>query len=175
MQYTEGEIVREYQQARYKNKQIGILSQLNTCSRKDIIKILEKNGVEVPSNFKNSHEEEYDYKKMVATEKTSPKFKEPPINTKRKPKSSEPKQEEIKTPEEELDEEIEVYELNKTEKPQIAPEREKLNTSEHQKPDGLYYTTWLRLELLDCKMTKLERKYKRLKKMYKQLAKFILG
>lgn len=184
MQYTEGEIVREYQQARYKNKQIGILSQLNTCSRKDIIKILEKNGVEVPSNFKNSHEEEYDYKKMVGVEKTSPKFKEPPtdysfgtlcLNTKRKPKSSEPKQEEVKTPEEELDEEIEIYELNKSEKPQIDPEHEKLNTSEHQKPDGLYYTTWLRLELLDRRITKLERKNKRLKKLYKQLANFILG
>lgn len=172
MQYTEGEIVREYQQARYKNKQIGILSQLNTCSRKDIIKILEKNGVEVPSNFKNSHEEEYDYKKMVGVEKTSPKFKEPPINTKRKPKSSEPKQEEVKTPEEELDEEIEIYELNKTEKSQTDPEHRDVPK---EKSDGLYYTTWLRLELLDRKITKLERKYKRLKKMYKQLAKFILG
>ena len=169
MQYTEGEIVREYQQARYKNKQIGILSQLNTCSRKDIIEILERNGVEIPDKYKASREEEYNYSVMVSKEKKSPKFKETPINTKRKPKSSEPKQEEVKTPE--LDEEIEVYELNKTEKPKTDPERD----VPKEKSDGLYYTTWLRLELLDRKMTKLERKYKRLKKMYKQLAKYILG
>lgn len=172
MQYTEGEIVREYNQARYKNKQIGILAQLNTCQRKDIIEILERNGVEIPDKYKASREEEYNYGTMVAKEKR-------PYRMKSKVKEPE------KAPEEKLEEEVDEYLKAQEEiKTYIIPEKEfpkSENTStlekpkdwETKKPD--YYATWLRLELLDRRITKLERKYKRLKKMYKQLAKFILG
>lgn len=174
MQYTEGEIVREFNQARYKNKQIGILAQLNTCQRKDIIEILERNGVEIPDKYKASREEEYNYGTMVAKEKR-------PYRMKSK----------VKEPEEELEEEVDEYlKAQEETKTYIIPkkefpksesiqnqqnnlENEKLNTVDKPKAD--YYATWLRLELLDRRITKLERKNKRLKKMYKQLAKFILG
>lgn len=182
MQYTEGEIVREFNQARYKNKQIGILAQLNTCQRKDIIEILERNGVEIPDKYKASREEEYDYGTMVAKEKRPYRMKS---------KAKEPEEETKKDPEEELEEEVDDYlkaqeetqtyiipkkEFPKSESIQNQQsdlENEKLNTVDKPKAD--YYATWLRLELLDRRITKLERKYKRLKKMYKQLAKFILG
>lgn len=164
MQYTEGEIVREYNQARYKNKQIGILSQLNTCSRKDIIKILEKNGVVVPDKYKHSHEEEYDYKAMVSKEKTPYKMQKKKAD---KPKE-EPKEPE-KDPEEELEEEVEEYLKATLPAPEIPiPEKE-------IKSDKPYYFIWLALTSLDRRITKLERKYKRLKKLYRQLAKIILG
>ena len=189
MQYTEGEIVREYNQARYKNKQIGILAQLNTCQRKDIIEILERNGVEIPDKYKTSREEEYNYGTMVAKEKR-------PYRMKSKVKEPE------KAPEEKLDKEVDDYlKAQEETKTYIIPEKEFPKTEriyvdgqliystdqnqqsnlENEKPNIVdkpkadYYATWLRLELLDRKMTKLERKYKRLKKMYKQLAKFILG
>lgn len=171
MQYTEGEIVREYNQARYKNKQIGILAQLNTCQRKDIIEILERNGVEIPDKYKASREEEYNYGVMVAKEKKPYKMQPTPANRRKKAVKPEEAPKE-KDPEEEIDEEIEAYELQKSEPPHEDPEH--LNIPK-EKSDGQYYTTWLRLELLDRKMTKLERKYKRLKKLYKQLANFILG
>lgn len=196
MQYTEGEIVREFNQARYKNKQIGILAQLNTCQRKDIIEILERNGVEIPDKYKASREEEYNYGTMVAKEKRPYRMKS---------KVKEPKKEPEKDPEEELEEEVDDYlkaqaiaqiKAQEETKTYIIPEKQsmyadgqliysidknqqsdlenkKLNTVDKPKAD--YYATWLRLELLDRRIQKLERKYKKLKKLYKQLAKFILG
>lgn len=44
MQMTEDEIRRRYNEARYKNKQINILTELNACPREDIAGIL---GVEL--------------------------------------------------------------------------------------------------------------------------------
>lgn len=170
MQYTEGEIVREFNQARYKNKQIGILAQLNTCQRKDIIEILERNGVEIPDKYKASREEEYDYGTMVAKEKRPYRMKS---------KAKEPEEESKKDPEEELEEEVDDYLKAQEEiKTYTIPEKEFPKTEKYksvEKPKADQYTTWLRLELLDRRITKLERKYKRLKKMYKQLANFILG
>ena len=40
MQMTEGEIRRDYASAKNKNMQIGILADLNCCSRKKIMEIL---------------------------------------------------------------------------------------------------------------------------------------
>lgn len=194
MQYTEGEIVREYQQARYKNKQIGILAQLNTCQRKDIIEILERNGVEIPDKYKASREEEYNYGTMVAKEKKPYRMQSTPANRQKKtvkpeetsradelpfPDGEEPEITYV-TPEDPLPEEEvtllvdnqPIYKIQKSELPHEYPKHRNVSKD---KSDGLYYTTWLRMELLDRKMTKLERKYKRLKKLYKQLANFILG
>lgn len=170
MQYTEGEIVREFNQARYKNKQIGILAQLNTCQRKDIIEILERNGVEIPDKYKASREEEYNYGTMVAKEKRPYRMKS---------KAKEPEEEPKKDPEEELEEEVDDY-LKAQEKTQTytIPEKEFPKAKDNKsvdKPKADQYATWLRLELLDRRITKLERKYKRLKKLYRQLAKIILG
>lgn len=41
MLMSPGEIKREYDQAKYKNKQIGILADLNRCSKEEIKRILE--------------------------------------------------------------------------------------------------------------------------------------
>lgn len=48
MQMTETEIVRSYQHALNRTKQISILAELNACSKAQIRDILEKNGEEVP-------------------------------------------------------------------------------------------------------------------------------
>lgn len=41
MQMTVSEIRKNYMEAKYKKRQIGILADLNCCSKKDIEKILE--------------------------------------------------------------------------------------------------------------------------------------
>ena len=48
MQMTEAEIVRSYQHAENRTKQISILAELNACSKAEIRDIREKNGEEVP-------------------------------------------------------------------------------------------------------------------------------
>lgn len=48
MQMTDNEIVRSYQHAQNRTKQISILAELNACSKAQIRDILEKNGEEVP-------------------------------------------------------------------------------------------------------------------------------
>ena len=48
MQMTESEIVRSYNHAENRQKQIKILSELNACSKAQIREILERNGYEVP-------------------------------------------------------------------------------------------------------------------------------
>ena len=44
MQMTENEIVKSYKQSTKKVQQIGILADLNLCTKKEIRAILEKNG-----------------------------------------------------------------------------------------------------------------------------------
>lgn len=44
---TPGEIVASYRQAANKNNQIGVLADLNVCSKDDIIEVLAAQGVEV--------------------------------------------------------------------------------------------------------------------------------
>ena len=53
---SEFDICQSYRQAKQKNKQISILAQLNTCSRTDIVKILEKNGETVPACYRRVKE-----------------------------------------------------------------------------------------------------------------------
>ena len=48
MQMTENEIVKSYKQATKKVQQIGILADLNLCTKKEIRAILESHGCEVP-------------------------------------------------------------------------------------------------------------------------------
>lgn len=48
MQMTESEIIRSYNHAENRQKQIKILSELNACSKAQIREILERNGCEVP-------------------------------------------------------------------------------------------------------------------------------
>lgn len=49
MEMTEGDIVRSYVHAESPSKQIGVLADLNACSRKEIKEILKRNGLEVPA------------------------------------------------------------------------------------------------------------------------------
>lgn len=51
MQMTDSEIVRDYNSSRKKTMQIGILADLNTCSKQHIADILIAAGVEVPKKF----------------------------------------------------------------------------------------------------------------------------
>lgn len=48
MQMTESEIIKSYNHAENRQKQIKILSELNACSKAQIREILERNGCEVP-------------------------------------------------------------------------------------------------------------------------------
>ena len=54
MQMTINEIVKSYKQATKKVQQIGILADLNLCSKKEIRDLLEQNGCDVP-HYKNRY------------------------------------------------------------------------------------------------------------------------
>ena len=47
MRMTENEICREYNKAKDKKLQIGILADMNVCNKEDILKILIRNGQDV--------------------------------------------------------------------------------------------------------------------------------
>lgn len=47
MNMTEGDIVKEYKEAKYKRAQIDILADLNCCEPIEIKRILRKNGVDL--------------------------------------------------------------------------------------------------------------------------------
>lgn len=49
---TEEAIVADYRQAKQKNKQIGILADLNQCKRSDIVEILQWYGEQLPRYYK---------------------------------------------------------------------------------------------------------------------------
>lgn len=46
MQMTNEEIVRSYKEAKHKKEQVGILAELNACTRSQIIEILRAGGIE---------------------------------------------------------------------------------------------------------------------------------
>lgn len=52
MYMTPGEICKEYNLAKDKKMQIGILADENCCEKEDIIKILLENGMELPAQKK---------------------------------------------------------------------------------------------------------------------------
>jgi len=56
MVMTPGQIVFEYKTAKSPLKQIGILADQNLCSRKDIVKILEESGLELPKVYQKPAE-----------------------------------------------------------------------------------------------------------------------
>jgi len=69
MQMTENEIVKSYKQATKKVQQIGILADLNLCSKKEIRAILEKNGCEVP-HYGNRYTKPKENSKQTKPKKT---------------------------------------------------------------------------------------------------------
>lgn len=48
MEMAESDIVKEYREAMYPQEQIGILADLNSVPRKQIVDVLIRNGVDVP-------------------------------------------------------------------------------------------------------------------------------
>ena len=164
MQYTESEIVREYNHAKYKNHKIGILAQLNCVKRWEIIEILERNGVEVPKNYKDSTEEEY---------KPLPEYNKP----------GRPKGSVNKTPKRDkqpLRESVEVVETTKEKEEVTKAVNEEMNKTHSSDNNDMiseatYHLVQISLARIDKRLTKIERKQKKLKRLYKQLANFILG
>lgn len=57
------EIVDSYKSAKYKSRQIGVLAELNECSRAEMEELLELNG-EDPKKFKSSKRKQIDYRKV---------------------------------------------------------------------------------------------------------------
>lgn len=51
MTMTEEEILRDYRQAKTKQKQIGILAELNACDKAEIKRILTEAGEQLPGNM----------------------------------------------------------------------------------------------------------------------------
>lgn len=54
MQMTDSEIVRDYNSSRKKTLQIGILADLNLCSKKQIVDILSAAGAELPKKYQKN-------------------------------------------------------------------------------------------------------------------------
>lgn len=71
MQMTENEIVKSYKQATKKVQQIGILADLNLCSKKEIRAILESHGCEVP-HYGNRYTKPKETSKSTKPKKTEP-------------------------------------------------------------------------------------------------------
>lgn len=71
MEMTKEEIIRDYRQARYKGKQVGILVDLNGCRKSEIVAILREGGVPVKSLPRNRAKPSQEGKK-TAQERTEP-------------------------------------------------------------------------------------------------------
>lgn len=178
MQYTENEIVREYVQAKYRNKKIGVLSQLNCCSRAEIIEILERHDINVPKEYKRSKEEEYSYKALVSGRKDEPKPEPKPEPVKEpKPESKkELKAEPIKEP---VKKSEPIKEVKKQEK-ELGPIKEPLSANLNLPKDPKEHID-IRYEFIaymlskaEKKLKKMSRKQKKLEKLYKDLAHMIM-
>ena len=58
MTMTNEEIVRDYKAAKAPQKQIGILADLNVCSKKEIVEILREAGCELPAYYTKKPKQE---------------------------------------------------------------------------------------------------------------------
>lgn len=171
MQYTEREIVREYNSAKYRNKKIGVLAQLNLVTRKDIIDILERNGVEVPQKYKDSAKEEYMPETKRGSEKgTKVKKEDRPV---KEVKISEDAEKAIN-----LIEETEEKEEKTTE---MLCGNDILSTKtvnevadEDIVTKAIYKLVAAGLDNINHRLCKIEKRQKRLEKCYKLLANIIL-
>lgn len=77
MTMDNAEIVIDYRRAKQKNRQIGVLAELNQCSREKIVQILTEAGEELPKYKKPGRKPGYSPKK-AATEPKDDKPAEPP-------------------------------------------------------------------------------------------------
>lgn len=66
MEMSEGEIVKSYQQSKYKSRQPRILAELNNTSKEEIIEILKKHGeIQTKNREKSVLDRDGDYKTSV--------------------------------------------------------------------------------------------------------------
>ena len=57
MEMKPSEILQSYENAQYKTKQIGVLAELNACSKDEITDILKEMGAELPKRKYRKKEE----------------------------------------------------------------------------------------------------------------------
>ena len=57
MEMKPSEILQSYENAQYKTKQIGVLAELNACSKDEITDILKEMGAELPKKKYQKKEE----------------------------------------------------------------------------------------------------------------------
>ena len=79
MEMKATEILASYKNASSKTKQIGILAELNACTRDDIIEILEQMGESVPKRKYNRKKEPEKTEPEQKKEWTEPKLEKAPI------------------------------------------------------------------------------------------------
>lgn len=96
MEMTKTEIIREYKMANSKTKQIGILAELNLCTKKEIREILREGGLDVPEP---GRKKKTVFGKVVDINQDAPAETEPVVSL-----AEEPDLEEIDAGEEEAEE-----------------------------------------------------------------------
>ena len=72
MEMKPSEILQSYENAQYKTKQIGILAELNACSKDEITEILKEMGAELPKR-------KYQKKEEPAKEPEKKEWEEPKL------------------------------------------------------------------------------------------------
>ena len=72
MEMKPSEILQSYENAQYKTKQIGILAELNACSKDEITEILKEMGAELPKR-------KYQKKEELAKEPEKKEWEDPEL------------------------------------------------------------------------------------------------
>ena len=90
MQMSDSEIVRSYKEAKDKRSQVGVLAELNACSKDYIREILQRNGINAPKPGRKSATEPEpvkaeEPKKAVLTEMAKKAVKREPEIVKDEP------------------------------------------------------------------------------------------
>lgn len=102
MQMSDSEIVRSYKEAKDKRSQVGVLAELNACSKDYIREILQRNGINAPKPGRKSTTEPEPVKAAL-TEMAKKAVKKDPVDqeiVKEKPEIVKEKSTEDDTPDE---------------------------------------------------------------------------
>ena len=171
MQYTDQGIVRSYNEAKQRNKQISILAELNCCTRQDIIKILENNNIVMPAYYKKDIPKPESEKKTSKKQSGSQKAAEPD-SPKEKPCKEKPVKE-VKEAQKEVqpDRIKEPVELQWKNRPQA----DKALVALREDMDLRYKLIIYELAKTDKKIKKITKRLKRLEKLYRDLAYMIMS
>lgn len=99
MQMSDSEIVRSYKEAKDKRSQVGVLAELNACSKDYIREILQRNGINAPKPGRKSTTEPEPVKAALTEMAKKAVRKEPEI-VKENPEIVKEKSTEDDTPDE---------------------------------------------------------------------------